>query len=1102
MLGVVIGQYAWIPIQGLLDNVDVTATVHLYNSKGKVIAKRSSDSFDDEQLKPFRTNPAWKTLPDGKAYAVLASSHGPGAWLAVASPIEAEGWTLRLEMPLKVMFAPITKFAWNTGLLVFAMLLVMGGLFAILVRLFIRPLGELVEGVRQVELGRFDQKVTVRSRDEFGELAGRFNTMVEKLQTTRDELVRKESSLQLAKDLAERTAAEHELHSANEQLSVLLDSLPIAVYRCAAEGEYAVEYMSQNVFSFTGYTAQNFMDQHGLWFSHIHPDDASKVSYEMELLFEKGRHAYEYRWRKADGSYLWIRDSLRLVRLEDDTPDYLVGMWQDITERKQAIQALEESESRFRAILDATMDGILVVETQSQAVIMGNRAICDMMGYEREEFLRLSFADLTTAAALPEVQRQFACQAKGDISMSPELPVQRKDGSIFFVDVSGGPPMLLGGRSVMVGVVHDITERKQAADALRQSEEKFRSLVETTSDLIWEADSNGHFIYVNPRSEVLLGYKPEEVLGRSPFDFMPPDEVQRLSKFFSKTVAKRAPYIALKNRTLHKDGRVVILEMSGIPFFDDNGGFAGYRGIGRDITESTLAEEKIREQQELTTRIIETIPLRVFWKDRDLRFLGSNTLFAKDAGVGRPEQLIGKTDFDLSWRDNAEIYRVDDQRVIDSDTPSLSVEEPQITPTGERTWIRTSKVPLHDDAGEVFGLLGTYENVTRQVEAQKQLELNNVILRAQQEMSPDAILVVDNKGKTAFYNRRFVDLWKVPEQLVRSGENEAVLKIVMEQMPDPEAFLARIRYLYKHQKEKDHEELQLKDGRVIDRYSSPALGSDGKYFGRVSYFRDISERKQAEKQILTLNKELESKVKARTQQLLDAQEELVRKEKLALLGQVAGSVGHELRNPLAVMNNAVYFLQTVSADADENTREYLGIIKAGIDDAERIVADLLDSVRTRPPRQAAVSVGQLIDQTLRTLTMTSTIAVTLDLPETLSLVWVDAMQIQQVFRNLIRNGVEAMPEGGTLAINAAENSQDGTVNVSVRDTGCGMPREVLATLFQPLITTKPRGIGLGLVVVRNLTEVNGGTIMVESSVGRGTTFTVVLPTGNSSIKES
>jgi PAS domain S-box-containing protein len=277
---------------------------------------------------------------------------------------------------------------------------------------------------------------------------------------------------------------------------------------------------------------------------------------------------------------------------------------------------------------------------------------------------------------------------------------------------------------------------------------------------------------------------------------------------------------------------------------------------------------------------------------------------------------------------------------------------------------------------------------------------------------------------------------------------------------------------------------------------------DGTPSYMVGMWQDITERKHVEERICRLNEELEEMVQRRTQQLLAAQEELVRKEKLAVLGQVAGSVGHELRNPLAVMSNAVYFLQTVLTDADETTREYLGIIKDEIAGSERIVSDLLDSVRTKPPQPKAVGVREVIGQTLGKLTIPPSVSVKLDIPETLSALRVDVMQIQQVFRNLISNGMEAMPDGGVLEIRAVENRQGGTVTVSVRDSGRGITPEGLAKLFQPLFTTKASGIGLGLVVVKNLTQANGGTIMVQSEIGRGTTFTITLPTINSSIEVS
>jgi len=235
------------------------------------------------------------------------------------------------------------------------------------------------------------------------------------------------------------------------------------------------------------------------------------------------------------------------------------------------------------------------------------------------------------------------------------------------------------------------------------------------------------------------------------------------------------------------------------------------------------------------------------------------------------------------------------------------------------------------------------------------------------------------------------------------------------------------------------------------------------------------------------------KLQERTRQLLEVQDILVHKEKLAMLGHLAENVGNELRNPLGVMSNAVYYLQTVLPDADEATKEYLDIIKNEIAGSEGIVSDLLDSVRTQPPQIQTVGLAELIGQTWRKCSVPSSVTVKLDIPATLPPLRVDAMQIQQVFRNLISNGVEAMPDGGTLEIRAVENRQDGTVTVSVRDSGIGIAPDILPNLFQPLFTTKARGIGLGLVVVKNLTQANGGSVKVESEAGKGSVFSVILP---------
>ena len=242
------------------------------------------------------------------------------------------------------------------------------------------------------------------------------------------------------------------------------------------------------------------------------------------------------------------------------------------------------------------------------------------------------------------------------------------------------------------------------------------------------------------------------------------------------------------------------------------------------------------------------------------------------------------------------------------------------------------------------------------------------------------------------------------------------------------------------------------------------------------------------------SEQLEQRVIERTQALQTVQNQLLAAQRLATIGQMAATVSHELRNPLAAICNVAYYLNTRLGAADDKVQRNLSILQREAERATKIMTELLDFSRMRPPMLHSTDLTSVLEEALARAAPPPQVHVDVDWQPNLPRVMADADQIQQVFLNLITNAVQAMPDGGQLAIKfRVPSPEPGHVTVSITDTGEGIPAENLPRLFEPLFTTRAKGIGLGLAISQRLVEAHGGSIEVCSQVGVGSTFTVRLP---------
>jgi PAS domain S-box-containing protein len=354
----------------------------------------------------------------------------------------------------------------------------------------------------------------------------------------------------------------------------------------------------------------------------------------------------------VDGKCHWITvDAIPEFQRDAVTPYQVYAVFTDITERK----IIEEHLELLFNTLDVASDSVYWMDTKGR-FCYANAAGCKALGYSKDELLNMRVFDVNPAAT-PQKWDEVWHAIKDKGNYTSESVHRRKDGSEFPVEIASTYAKF-GDKEYINGFARDITERKKAEEALLESEMRLRDIIFSMADWVWEVDETGIYTYCSQKSVDMLGYSPEEVIGKMPFDFMPAEERERVAPVFSELATNKAPVRDLENWNIAKNGERVCLLTSALPLLDEDGHLRGYRGVDKDITKSKLIQQALQESEEKFAKVFRDAPVLIAITDMaDATYLDVNEYALTASGYTR-EEVIGKTAADLGWISAEERKRI------------------------------------------------------------------------------------------------------------------------------------------------------------------------------------------------------------------------------------------------------------------------------------------------------------------------------------------------------------------------------------------------------------------------------------------------------------
>jgi PAS domain S-box-containing protein len=681
----------------------------------------------------------------------------------------------------------------------------------------------------------------------------------------------------------------------------------------------------------------------------------------------------------------------------------------------------------------------------------------------------------------------------------------------------------------MVGLVLEAADRREAERALRASEASYRAIFDLSNDAIYVHDiETGAALDANLKACEEHGYSREELLAL-PLGTLSAREdrytLDVLKDHFARAAAGTPQTFDWLEKTkadryIWKEVNVRRVTVAGTDRL---------LATARDVTERKAAEQAVRRaQNELERRVIErtaelakanrALQAEVAERKRaeealtrseeHFRLLierssdvasilgpDGNMVYQSPSIEGvlgyTADELVGISTFEFIHPDDVELSLEAFRDMLERPGQTRIVELRYRHKNGSWRVVECFGRTLRPDS-PADGVIVNARDVTERKRAEQELRLQTMLLEAQGEASIDGILVVDPDGRMISSNRRFGEMWGISHDVLRRRSDQDAIDAVLDRIVDPATFTERVAQLYREPDLRGRDEIALKDGRVFDRYTAPIRGDDGSYYGRIWWFRDMTERKQAEEAL--------RRAKAEAEESREVAERASRAK-----SEFLSRMSHELRTP---MNSILGFAQVLARkDLPQDQHKAVDhILKAGRH-LLSLINEVLDISRIEANRQQlSIEPVRVLPVVQETLSLIRPLAAqrgcTIEDDVTIGGEWhveADRQRLAQVLLNLLSNAAKYNRPGGTIAVGGER--VDGRVRIHVRDTGVGVAADRLEHLFVPFERlgaeqSDVEGTGLGLALSKRLVEAMDGTLAVASELGVGSTFTVELPTSS------